>query len=71
MIDVLSKPKLLKDIGLDCKLSGSLYEPLLDEPAHCLPDISCICGESMPRLSVKDAYKGINVYCDICNDENR
>ena len=69
LIDLLSKPNLLKDIGLNCKLSGSLYEPLLDEPPHCLPDIKCICGESMKRLSINDAYNGKNVYCDICNDK--
>eukprot|EP01084_Bolivina_argentea_P042306 78024_1 len=44
LIDLLSKKHLLQQIGVNCDISGSLYEPLIDEPAHYLPDIECICG---------------------------
>eukprot|EP01084_Bolivina_argentea_P054322 99663_1 len=68
LIDLLSKQDLLKDIGLNCKLSGSLYEPLLDEPAHCLPDINCICGELLQPITANRAYSDRNTYCDVCKD---
>eukprot|EP01084_Bolivina_argentea_P273987 466847_1 len=32
LIDLLSNENLLKEIGVNCKLEGSLYEPLIDEP---------------------------------------
>ena len=68
MTDLLSQPQLLKEIGLDCKLSGSLYEPLVDEPAHCLPDIICLCGAPMERNDAATAYEVSGVQCDVCGD---
>eukprot|EP01083_Nonionella_stella_P187489 689103_1 len=72
LIQVLSQEKLLHKIGLKCKLSGSLYEPLLDEPAHCLPDITCICGHTMQRTTPREAYPkarhNLNIKCDVCEE---
>eukprot|EP01083_Nonionella_stella_P084882 235075_1 len=73
LIDVLSQEKLLKAIGVNCKLSGSLYEPLLDETDDCLPDITCICGQSMVRSTPTESYPNawklyckLNIKCDVC-----
>ena len=60
LIDLLSSPQLLSDIGVACKLKGSLYNPLIDEPAHCLPDIECICNASMVRVDA-DEVKDVDV----------
>eukprot|EP01084_Bolivina_argentea_P168630 292397_1 len=72
LIDLLSDENLLKQVGLNCKISGSLYEPLIDEPAHCLPDIQCICGQSLIKTTVKKSYPNINAYCiqcDVCKNK--
>eukprot|EP01084_Bolivina_argentea_P070718 128597_1 len=74
LIHLLSDEKLLKNIGIDCKLSATLYEPLIDEPAHCLPDIKCICGQSLIKTTPKQSYSHMAFYgnfiqCDICKDK--
>eukprot|EP01083_Nonionella_stella_P311910 1113702_1 len=73
LIHLLSKPALLRQIGLDCRLSGSLYEPLVDEPACSLPDIQCICGQSLSRVNVTHASHtdSAGVGCDVCGDRQQ
>ena len=72
LIELLSNEKLLNEIGVDCRVSSSLYEPLIDEPAHLLPDIHCICGQSMTRVHSSEAYQNDGaVWCDACSSNDR
>eukprot|EP01084_Bolivina_argentea_P022576 41964_1 len=64
LIDLLSNENLLKQIGIDCTLDSSLYEPLIDEPAQYLPDIECICGQPLNKINELNS----KIKCNVCSE---